>query len=161
MKTLSTLVFLSLFGLLACKDCDQCPEPNYEYDPSDPKYICKAPEFAKNIVGSWKFESLLGKDTLHYGYVTFDALKRMVDPDSLVQNYIDFTNIGEPTFTRPVIAKEYQVTDNQLDINLYYNHPRDGKKFGMGWRLEVTENGCNRIKLVNRLSREMYVILTR
>lgn len=169
MKLIYSLLALVLFSVSSCKKCEECCKPTQEYDPSNPSSYssCKAPEVGKNIIGSWKFEShkmdSLGR--VRTGYVTFDALGRMYDPDSLVDNRINFVT-GNPIdgyndFDRPVSSKECTITDKRVEIKLYYIHPRLGKTHGLGWIFEVVENQCNRIRMVHPTDKDLYVILTR
>lgn len=153
MKILSTLAFVTLVGLLACKDCDQCqcPEPNYEYDPSNPKYICKAPEIAKNIVGSWKYESNISyASKIRTGYVTFDASNRVIDPDSLFENRLEITTERDSANRYiDVIAKTYAIKDGKVEVYQFRGATLlQPVRLAQTYPLKVKENSCNRIELI-------------
>lgn len=172
MRSLLAFAIFVLLGLASCKKCKECCTPNERIDPTDPNYnaFCKAPEVEKNIIGSWKFEAHgMGLTPVTTGYITFDAMRRMIDPDSLVENYIDFTvenppNGGGPiVLKRPVIAKEYKISGKLVDFLLFYRHPDQGKTYAGGWNFVATENLCNRIVLTHPQTnfQHIRVILTR
>ncbi len=171
MKLIYSLLAFSLLSFSSCKKCKDCCEPSISYDPANPDSYasCKAPEVAQNIIGSWKFEAH-GMDSANItrsGYITFDALNRISDPDSLLQNRLNFetNNPGVPptSFYRPVISKNYKTAGKRVEFELYYLHPRLGKTYGQGWTFEVVENQCNRIKMIppDNLNKHRSVVLTR
>lgn len=152
MKTPSTLACLALLALLACKDCDSCCEPQLEYDPTNPNYICKAPDVAKNIIGSWKFETSIDSVGIRTGYVTFDAGNRVIDPDSLFENGLD---------GRPIKAKTYAIKDGQVQVYQFQDTRVQPNKLVQTYPFVVRVNQCNRIKLVFSSPDDLYVLLTR
>ena len=120
-------VFLGVVSLIyACRiRITPLPPPT---DPPKTEPVCEAPPILTNIVGSWKWgaKATSNGDPLprsapftsvtfsRFGVITFGADKRIIDPDSLVENHLD-TGI-------PVIYKTYSLETDTVKTSPYYRH---------------------------------------
>jgi hypothetical protein len=144
--------------LVACNDYFRMDPkiPVSQQGSSGGNVNCKAPPIEQNIVGTWNFVSNHNHERVERrGTVTFDAQKRVIDPDSLFENRLDDRfPVNRKTYV-PVAQRQGYVGD-LFEIQLYsqtggYQSPV----------FRVLSNECKKIHLTEATNQQTEITLTR
>ena len=112
--------------------------------PTDPTSICQVPPIEKNIIGTWRFETLNWHElgVVRKGTVTFTSKGIITDPDSLFEN---------SSITGKVITKTYDIDGTYPAPIQYYKGKifvvrlLDKHQRAQTWPLYVASNECKQI----------------
>lgn len=147
MKKLLKTASVTASLLLSCWACIEIYPLAPPKDPPKSGSVCQAPPIEKNIVGTWHFASTynpysyIKPDTVTYGTVSFSAMRRIIDPDSLFENHLLNIPVTSRTYD-PQFISPYDYAPGTFFTVYLTNKTGTQENY-----FEVVSNECNRIHM--------------